>query len=161
LAYGRRFHSLLREQGLVDVHVEAHIQLPTHGLRPRPQATALRREPAIERWRHRPARDGEPWAAVSATISLGQDAEDLAELTAREGEVLALIAQGLSDRGIGKTLWLTPKTVEMHIRHILSKLSLPHDGQHNRRVLAALVYLRGQERRESLASGGDKREDCL
>jgi DNA-binding CsgD family transcriptional regulator len=76
---------------------------------------------------------------VTATLTLGQDAEDLADLTAHEGELLALIAQRLSDRGIGKTLWLTPKTVQTHIRHILSKLSLPHDGQNNRRVLAALV----------------------
>jgi DNA-binding NarL/FixJ family response regulator len=66
----------------------------------------------------------------------------LDELTAREREVLALLAQGLTDRGIGERLWLTPKTVETHVRHILSKLALPADTQHNRRVLAVLTYLR-------------------
>lgn len=74
---------------------------------------------------------------MSATATLGQGAENLTELTAPERQVLALLAQGLSDRGIGTTLWLTPKTVETHVRHILGKLSLPHDGQHNRRALAA------------------------
>jgi DNA-binding NarL/FixJ family response regulator len=66
----------------------------------------------------------------------------LAELTAREREVLALVAQGLTDRGIAERLWLTPKTVETHVRHILAKLSLPADAGHNRRVLAVLAYLR-------------------
>lgn len=42
------------------------------------------------------------------------------ELTAREREILALLAQGLTDRGIGERLWLTPKTVATHIRHILA-----------------------------------------
>jgi DNA-binding NarL/FixJ family response regulator len=66
----------------------------------------------------------------------------LGELTARECEVLELLAQGLTDRGIGERLWLTPKTVETHVRHILAKLDLPNDTQHNRRVLAVLTYLR-------------------
>lgn len=66
----------------------------------------------------------------------------LEELTTREREVLALLAQGLTDRGISETLWLTPKTVETHIRHILAKLNLPTDTHHNRRVLAVLTYLR-------------------
>lgn len=66
----------------------------------------------------------------------------LEELTAREREVLALLAEGLTDRGIGERLWLTPKTVETHVRHILSKLGLTTDSLHNRRVLAVLTYLR-------------------
>jgi serine/threonine-protein kinase len=66
----------------------------------------------------------------------------LHELTAREREVLALLAQGLTDRGISESLWLTPKTIETHIRHILAKLNLPTDTNHNRRVLAVLTYLR-------------------
>jgi|HubBroStandDraft_6_1064221.scaffolds.fasta_scaffold1598251_1 DNA-binding NarL/FixJ family response regulator len=66
----------------------------------------------------------------------------LGELTAREQEVLTLLAQGLTDRGIGETLWLTSKTVETHVRHILTKLNLPTGTQHNRRVLAAVTYLR-------------------
>jgi DNA-binding NarL/FixJ family response regulator len=66
----------------------------------------------------------------------------LTELTAREREVLALLAQGLTDRGISERLWLTPKTIETHIRHILTKLNLPTDTNHNRRVLAVLTHLR-------------------
>jgi DNA-binding NarL/FixJ family response regulator len=64
------------------------------------------------------------------------------QLTQREREVLALVAQGLTDRAISDALWLTPKTVETHVRHILAKLGLPVDPQHNRRVLAVLTYLR-------------------
>ena len=66
----------------------------------------------------------------------------LIELTGREREVLALLAEGLTDAGIGERLWLTRKTVETHVRHILAKLSLPNDTSYNRRVLAVLAYLR-------------------
>lgn len=66
----------------------------------------------------------------------------LEQLTPRELEVLALIAQGLTDRGISDRLWLNAKTVETHVRHILAKLDLPADTGHNRRVLAVLTYLR-------------------
>jgi DNA-binding NarL/FixJ family response regulator len=64
------------------------------------------------------------------------------ELTEREREVLALVAEGLTDRGIAELLWLTPRTVETHVRHILAKLDLPADAHRNRRVLAVLDYLR-------------------
>jgi DNA-binding NarL/FixJ family response regulator len=67
----------------------------------------------------------------------------LADLTERERTVLALVAEGLSDRAIAERLWLTPKTVETHVRHILAKLGLPPDADHNRRVLAVLAFLRG------------------
>ena len=70
------------------------------------------------------------------------------ELTARERQVLALVAQGLTDRGISENLWLTPKTVETHVRHILAKLNLPTGAHHNRRVLAVLTYL-GENRRST------------
>jgi DNA-binding NarL/FixJ family response regulator len=65
----------------------------------------------------------------------------LERLSEREREVLALVAEGLTDRAIAQRLWLTPKTVETHVRHILAKLALPADNQHNRRVLAVLTYL--------------------
>jgi DNA-binding NarL/FixJ family response regulator len=65
----------------------------------------------------------------------------LSRLTEREREVLTLVAQGLSDRAIAERLWLTQKTVETHVRHILAKLGLPADAGHNRRVLAVLSYL--------------------
>ena len=66
----------------------------------------------------------------------------LDELTEREREVLALVAEGLTDRGIAERLWLTPRTVETHIRHILRKLDLPSGTSNNRRVHAVLAYLR-------------------
>ena len=66
----------------------------------------------------------------------------LDELTEREREVLALVAEGLTDRGIAERLWLTPKTVETHVRHILRKLDLPPGTANNRRVQAVLAYLR-------------------
>ena len=68
----------------------------------------------------------------------------LAELSGREQTVLALLAEGLSDRAIAARLWLTQKTVETHVRHILAKLALPPDADHNRRVLAVLTFLRSQ-----------------
>ncbi len=68
----------------------------------------------------------------------------LAQLSDRERTVLALLAEGLSDRAIAGRLWLTQKTVETHVRHILAKLSLPPDADHNRRVLAVLTFLRSQ-----------------
>lgn len=68
----------------------------------------------------------------------------LAQLSERERTVLALLAEGLSDRAIAARLWLTQKTVETHVRHILAKLALPPDADHNRRVLAVLTFLRSQ-----------------
>ena len=61
------------------------------------------------------------------------------------------VAQGLTDRAIAARLWLTPKTVETHVRHILAKLDLPVDGSHNRRVLAVLAYLRRDGHRAALS----------
>ena len=66
----------------------------------------------------------------------------LAELTPRELDVLALMAEGLSDRGIAQRLVVTPKTVETHVRHILSKLDLPRGAAENRRVHAVVAFLR-------------------
>jgi DNA-binding NarL/FixJ family response regulator len=65
-------------------------------------------------------------------------------LTAREREILALMAQGRSNRAIGDGLALRPKTVETHIGRIFDKLALPPLGDDHRRVLAVLAYLRGE-----------------
>jgi DNA-binding NarL/FixJ family response regulator len=64
-------------------------------------------------------------------------------LTPREREILALMAQGRSNRAIGDGLALSPKTVETHIGRIFDKLALPPLGDDNRRVLAVLAFLRG------------------
>lgn len=68
--------------------------------------------------------------------------DPLGELTEREREVLALVAQGRTDRGIAAELFVTRKTVEAHVRSILRKLDLPVDAGENRRVHAVLAYLR-------------------
>ena len=66
----------------------------------------------------------------------------LKELTDREREVLALVAQGRSNASIGERLFLSPKTVETHISHIFAKLGLRGSVEHHPRVLAVLAYLR-------------------
>jgi serine/threonine-protein kinase len=63
-------------------------------------------------------------------------------LTPREREILALMAEGRSNQGICKALWLSPKTVEAHIRNVFGKLGITAASEDNRRVLAVLTYLR-------------------
>ena len=66
----------------------------------------------------------------------------LDELTPREREVLELMAQGLSNRGICEKLVVSPKTVETHVNAIFGKLGLLPAQDEHRRVLAVLAYLR-------------------
>jgi DNA-binding NarL/FixJ family response regulator len=66
----------------------------------------------------------------------------LADLTEREREVLALVAEGLSNKGIGDRLYISTKTVEANIHQIFMKLDLREDPVEHRRVLAVLAYLR-------------------
>ena len=79
---------------------------------------------------------------VAQLLARSREHDPLAELTPREREILGLMAEGLTDRGIAERLWLTPKTVETHVRHILRKLDLPQGAAYNRRVRAVLTQLR-------------------
>ena len=62
-------------------------------------------------------------------------------LTPREREVLELMAEGLTNTGIARRLWLSERTVEAHVRRLLLKLDLPTDELAHRRVLAVLAHL--------------------
>jgi DNA-binding NarL/FixJ family response regulator len=67
--------------------------------------------------------------------------DPLAALTPREREVLGLMAEGRTNAGIAKQLWLTERTVETHVSSILGKLGIAQTGDGHRRVLAVLAYL--------------------
>ena len=67
--------------------------------------------------------------------------DPLAALTPREREVLAQMAEGRSNAGIARALWVTEGTVEKHVRSILSKLDLPETTDDHRRVLAVVTFL--------------------
>ena len=64
------------------------------------------------------------------------------ELSEREREVLALVAEGLTNQGICRRLFISDRTVEAHVRQIFTKLGLDESPESNRRVLAVLTYLR-------------------
>jgi DNA-binding NarL/FixJ family response regulator len=70
------------------------------------------------------------------------EGDALASLTPREREVLGLMAEGRTNAGIARQLWLTEKTVETHVSSILGKLGLAQDGDTHRRVMAVVTYLR-------------------
>lgn len=79
---------------------------------------------------------------VVATLLAGlSDANPLAALTERERTVLALMAEGLTNTGIAKRLYLSERTVEAHVRHVLGKLDMPESEDDHRRVLAVLTHL--------------------
>ena len=79
---------------------------------------------------------------VSQLVSRSRDAHDpLDELSEREKEVLALMAEGRSNRAIADRIVVTERTVEKHVNSILMKLGIPPSSDDNRRVLAVLAYL--------------------
>jgi DNA-binding NarL/FixJ family response regulator len=81
---------------------------------------------------------------VVATL-VARPTHALEELTPREREVLGLMAEGRTNAGIARRLWLTEKTIETHVRTILMKLGLQVSTDDHRRVLAVLTYLRASQ----------------
>jgi DNA-binding NarL/FixJ family response regulator len=80
-------------------------------------------------------------ALVAELVSARRRDDPLAALSSREREVLTLMAEGLSNSGIGRRIWVTEGTVEKHVRSILTKLDLPETGDDHRRVRAVIMYL--------------------
>ncbi len=80
-------------------------------------------------------------ALVQELVASRHRNDPLGELTQREREVLALMAEGRSNSGIAAQLVVTEGAVEKHVRSILAKLRLPATHDAHRRVLAVLVYL--------------------
>jgi DNA-binding NarL/FixJ family response regulator len=80
---------------------------------------------------------------VRTLVSRPRQQNPLERLTDREKEVLALMAEGRSNQGIGDRLHLSAKTVETHVGAIMAKLDLPDTPDDNRRVTAVVRYLRG------------------
>jgi len=92
---------------------------------------------------HRIARGGsvvDP-ALVQELVSARRRNDPLDALSAREREVLALMAEGRSNAGIARRLWIAEGTVEKHVRSILTKLDLTDTDEDHRRVLAVLTFL--------------------
>jgi DNA-binding NarL/FixJ family response regulator len=80
-------------------------------------------------------------ALVQELVATRDVDDPLAELTRREREVLALMAEGRSNAGIGRRLWITEETVEKHVHSIMTKLSLSETDDDHRRVLAVITFL--------------------
>jgi DNA-binding NarL/FixJ family response regulator len=82
---------------------------------------------------------------VQTLVRARRGDDPLSDLTSREREVLALMAEGRSNAGIAAQLWLAEGTVEKHVRHILAKLELPETKDDHRRVLAVITFLKSSK----------------
>jgi DNA-binding NarL/FixJ family response regulator len=80
-------------------------------------------------------------AVVQELVAAHRRRDPLDVLSPREREVLALMAEGRSNAGVARQLWVTEGTVEKHVRSILTKLDLPETDETHRRVLAVLTFL--------------------
>ncbi|MHC3001550.1 response regulator [Gordonia metallireducens] len=80
-------------------------------------------------------------ALVQELVAARRRNDPLEQLSAREREVLTLMAEGLSNAGIGRRLWITEGTVEKHVRSILTKLDLAETADDHRRVRAVILFL--------------------
>ena len=86
----------------------------------------------------------DPKVVASLVAPAGTD-DPLAELSDRERDVLTLVAEGLTNAAIAKRLFMSERTVEAHVRHILMKLDIPQREESHRRVLAVLAHLNATE----------------
>ena len=84
-------------------------------------------------------------ALVQQLVAARRVDDPLDELTPREREVLALMAEGRSNAGIARRLWVTEGTIAKHVHSILAKLRLPEADDDHRRVLAVVTFLRGKK----------------
>jgi DNA-binding NarL/FixJ family response regulator len=80
-------------------------------------------------------------ALVQELVAARRVHDPLADLSPREREVLELMAEGRSNSGIARRLWVTEGTVEKHVHSILAKLRLPETEEDHRRVLAVIAFL--------------------
>jgi DNA-binding NarL/FixJ family response regulator len=80
-------------------------------------------------------------ALVEELVRARRARDPLESLSGRERDVLALMAEGRSNTGIGRLLWITPGTVEKHVKSIFKKLQLPDVPDDHRRVLAVVAFL--------------------
>jgi DNA-binding NarL/FixJ family response regulator len=80
-------------------------------------------------------------ALVQDLVRTRQEHDPFDRLSTREREVLALMAEGRSNAGIARQIWVAESTVEKHVHSILGKLDLPDSTDDHRRVLAVLAYL--------------------
>jgi DNA-binding NarL/FixJ family response regulator len=80
-------------------------------------------------------------ALVQELVAARKRNDPLAVVSTRERDVLTLMAEGRSNAGIARRLWISEGTVEKHVRSILTKLSLPETDDSHRRVLAVLTFL--------------------
>jgi DNA-binding NarL/FixJ family response regulator len=80
-------------------------------------------------------------ALVQELVASRRRNDPLAELSEREREVLAMMAEGRSNAGIARRLWVTEGTVEKHVRSILAKLPISATEDDHRRVLAVVAFL--------------------
>jgi DNA-binding NarL/FixJ family response regulator len=78
---------------------------------------------------------------VAELITARRRDDPLAALSPREREVLAVMAEGYSNAGIGRRLFVSEGTVEKHVRSILTKLKIPETADDHRRVLAVVTFL--------------------
>jgi DNA-binding NarL/FixJ family response regulator len=95
---------------------------------------------------------------VATLVERQHRVDPLDELTTRERDILGLMAEGRSNGAIERQLFLSPKTVESHIRNVFMKLDLPPADDDHRRVLAVLAFLRSRGNAAEVPRAGQSGE---